>query len=136
MVRKKGFRQRPIDHLINRWYYTISGYPNLLLVSHPRPYPAWQDQHLIALFEIPDSCIVYDVLPAAPTEWHEVRLLQCTIKPVKELPDGPAIPLFEAVNQKIVEMLLTPAFVTRVTQGPVAWPREDELVWVSEESRE
>lgn len=74
---------------IPRWYYTVRGYGSLLLVTHGASAEGWQGKRGIALFGVPDSTIVCDVLPGAPERWRHQKILQCTLKAVPRVKGRP-----------------------------------------------
>ena len=94
--------QRIINN-VKRYYYTVAEYKDLLLVTQRLPYQALRGQIVIAMFSNPDSTIACDVLPQSPAHWRNIKLTQCTLKPVRELREGLTLPLSKVLHQKITK---------------------------------
>lgn len=84
----------------DRCYYTVSGYPNLLLVSQGGSLEKFQGKKAALLwnYEGIDSTIVCDSFPEAPRRWRNEQIVQASIS-VKERMRGKAIPLSDALRK-------------------------------------
>jgi hypothetical protein len=83
-----------------RYYYTVAGFPNLLLVAQGSSLEQLQGKKAILLwnYDSIDSSIVCDAFPDAPQAWRNERIIQASIS-IKERMKGDVIPLSEALQR-------------------------------------
>lgn len=85
----------------NRFYYTVEGYPNLLLVSQIGAFEKIQGKKVVLLWNDDqiDSSIVCDCFPDAPSFWREEKLIQASLTNIPG--KGQAVPLSQELERRL-----------------------------------
>lgn len=87
----------------NRFYYTVEGYPNLLLVSQIGAMEKIQGRKAVLLWNENDldASIVCDCFPDAPERWRDERVIQGSITNIPG--KGQPVALSQAIKIRLKE---------------------------------